>query len=204
MKLLRVLQSGEFERLGSNTTRKVDVRLITATNANLEAAIAAGEFRQDLFFRLNVIEIALPGLAARREDVLPLARHFLAAFSPDPARPAWKLSPESVELLEAYHWPGNVRELQNKIQRATLVAPSHDIEPSHLGLKLDEISPKPKALASNTVSSDDAEEHAEVRAALDANKQVISRAAAALGISRQALYRKMNRLGIAVEKLTRT
>src|SRR5262249_2788803 len=113
-KLLRVLQSGEFERLGSSQTRRVDVRLLCATNADLRDAITRGPFRQDLFFRMNVIEIAVPPLSKRRDDILPLAEHFLGGKK--------KLESDARTALVSYDWPGNVRELQNRITRAQLMA----------------------------------------------------------------------------------
>src|SRR5581483_6275655 len=114
-KLLRVLQTGEFERLGSNMTRRTRVRVIAATNANLRQAIREGRFREDLFYRLNVIELELPALAERRDDILPLARHFL--------QPRFSLSADAERALTQYAWPGNVRELQNVMRRACLLSP---------------------------------------------------------------------------------
>ncbi|MEL6180944.1 MAG: sigma-54 dependent transcriptional regulator [Myxococcota bacterium] len=194
MKLLRVLESGEFERLGSNTTRKVDVRLVSATNADLHAAIDRGTFRQDLYFRLNVIELRLKTLALRPDDIIPLAEHFLATFSPDPARPAWALSDATRRLLVAHHWPGNVRELHNRIQRATLVSGGSLIEPQHLDIGHG--GGGDRGDAGGGLDADEAEERREVVEALERNHGVISRASADLGISRQALYRKLDRLRI--------
>ena len=125
MKLLRVLQTGEYERLGSSRTRRADVRIISATNADLEEFIRTERFREDLFYRLNVIEIAVPPLAKRREDILQLARHFL----PDASR----LSIAAEAMLMAYDWPGNVRELENLMQRASLLADGPEISAAQLG-----------------------------------------------------------------------
>src|SRR3954463_1539325 len=119
-KLLRVLQTGEFERLGSSQTRKADFRLISATNADLKAMIRAGTFREDLFFRINVIELAIPSLGDRPDDILPAAERFLAAHATDAASPP-SLAPAARAALLAHEWPGNVRELQNRIQRACVV-----------------------------------------------------------------------------------
>ena len=113
-KLLRVLQTGEFERLGSSTTRRVKVRVISATNSDLPAAITAGRFREDLYYRLNVIELKVPPLADRKEDILPLARHFL--------EDGQKMSVPAQRALLAHSWPGNVRELMNTIRRASLLS----------------------------------------------------------------------------------
>ncbi len=121
-KLLRVLQSGQFERLGSSETRRVDVRLICATNADLRREIGAGRFREDLFYRLNVIELAVPPLADRPEDVIPLAERFLRDLSPAPTGALWRLDPPARERLVRYSWPGNVRELENTLRRAVLVS----------------------------------------------------------------------------------
>src|SRR6478735_5305225 len=133
MKLLRVLQTGEFQRLGSNTTRKVDVRLISATNADLPRAIAQGAFREDLFFRLNVIELSIPALRDRADDVLPLAQHLLAQYGAQGGQ-LFELSQDARQALEDHEWPGNVRELENRIQRATLVCQAPRITAADLGL----------------------------------------------------------------------
>lgn len=178
MKLLRVLESGEFERLGSTRTRKVKVRVISATNADLTALIRKNKFREDLFYRLNTIEIALPPLADRPDDILPLAEHFLGddAVLSDDARDA---------LLE-YAWPGNVRELKNAIDRAKLLCGGDEITLRHLGLSILPVAPR---------NLDDPPREA-IEEALRRGGGVISRAARALGLSRQALYRRMQRYGI--------
>jgi len=180
VKLLRVLETGRFERVGSNRTRQVRVRVISATNADLKAMVRAGSFREDLYYRLNVVEVALPPLAQRRDDVLPLAEHFLAGRAPlgDAAR---------AQLL-AHAWPGNVRELKNVIERAALLAGGGPITPDLLGLPPAE----PAAARNLDEPSRDA-----VVAALARADGVVSRAAAALGLSRQALYRRMERYGLA-------
>jgi DNA-binding NtrC family response regulator len=180
VKLLRVLETGRFERVGSSRTRQVRVRVISATNADLKAMVRAGSFREDLYYRLNVIEVALPPLAQRRDDVLPLAEHFLAgrALLGDAAR---------AQLL-AHAWPGNVRELKNVIERAALLARGGPITPDLLGLP-----PAEPAMARNL----DEPSRDAVVAALARADGVVSRAAAALGLSRQALYRRMERYGLA-------
>jgi DNA-binding NtrC family response regulator len=181
MKLLRVLESGEFERLGSTRTRKVQVRVISATNADLPALIRAGKFREDLFYRLNTIEIALPPLADRPDDILPLAEHFLGE--------AAALSDEVREALLAHAWPGNVRELRNTIERARLLAGAGEIKVEHLQLPA----------ASAAARSLDDPPRVEVERALQRAGGVVSRAARSLGLSRQALYRRMQRYGIPTE-----
>jgi len=198
-RLLRVLQTGEFERLGSSVTRKVDVRLVSATNINLPAAIAAGKFREDLFFRLNVIELKLPALAERPDDVLPLAAHFLGKFQK--GGQTCRLTPAAESALRAHDWSGNVRELANRIQRATLVCTGEMVTDVDLGLG--EAARRP----SSTIEPEPAEgserggpERGMIEEALTRAGGVVSKAAAELGMSRQALYRRMERLGIALER----
>lgn len=190
MKLLRVLQSGEFERLGSSETRRVDVRVLAATNADLRDAIAAGRFRQDLYFRLNVIEIAVPPLSARREDILPLAEEFLRDAAARSGGGVKALGDDARAALLAYGWPGNVRELQNRITRATLIARGTTIGSADLGFEDDEPRDIPV-------------EKREIEMALLNADGSVSRAAEALGISRQALYRRMEKLGVVLERRPR-
>jgi len=182
MKLLRVLETGRFERLGSNRERQVRVRVISATNADLGAMIRAGTFREDLFYRLNVIELRLPPLGARPGDILPLARSFLAGGK--------ALHPASEAALMAYPWPGNVRELKNVMTRASLLSHGDAVMVADLGL--------PAASAPAPVPGQEAEpDRAALVAALSRAGGVVAQAAADLGLSRQALYRRMERLGIA-------
>jgi len=179
-KLLRVLQNGEYERLGSSDTRRADVRLLCATNADLHEAVRRGAFRQDLLFRLNVIEIHVPALRDRKDDVLPLADAFLKK---QPKR----LSDEAKEALLAHNWPGNVRELDNRLQRALVTASGDVITPSDLGLG-----------ASAPVAIND--EKQQIAELLRRFHGSVSQVAKSLGLSRQALYRKMERLGIVLER----
>ncbi|MCB1692052.1 MAG: sigma-54-dependent Fis family transcriptional regulator [Pseudomonadales bacterium] len=176
VKLLRVLQTGEFERLGGSETRKADVRLVTATNADLSTMIREGTFREDLFYRINVIELRVPSLNERAADILPLAHHFLGAGK--------HLSPDAQERLVDYHWPGNVRELENCMKRAALLAESDEITASQLGLD------------SHAAQAGREPGKAEIQSALDAYSGVVSRAAKSLGLSRQALYRRMEKYGL--------
>jgi DNA-binding NtrC family response regulator len=185
MKLLRVLQSGEFERLGSNETRRVDVRVLCATNADLRQAIARGTFRQDLYFRLNVIELAVPPLRERREDVIPLAEAFLAQGK--------RLGDAARAALLAHDWPGNVRELQNRVMRATALSGGEVITAEELGFG-----------AAREAAVEVPVERAQIEMALLNANGSVSRAAEALGVSRQALYRRMEKLGIVVERRTAT
>lgn len=128
VKLLRVLQEREFERLGASKPTKVDTRLVTATNRNLAQAVEEGIFRLDLLYRLQVVELYIPALRERPEDIEPLARHFLAKYCAENDRPALGLSPEALRMLHAYHWPGNVRELENTIERGVVLAPPNESE----------------------------------------------------------------------------
>ena len=178
-KLLRVLQTGEFARLGSNVTRRTRVRMIAATNTDLRAAIRDGRFREDLYYRLNVIELELAPLARRREDILPLARHFLGG--------GHELAPEAERALLRHAWPGNVRELQNVIRRACLLSGTPLIGPEALAL--------PAAEAAES-AAEPSLDRATVEQALDRAAGVVAHAARDLGLSRQALYRRMEKLGI--------
>ena len=179
VKLLRVLETGRFERLGSNRERHVKVRIISATNADLPALIAEGRFREDLYYRLNGIELAIPPLSARPRDILPLARHFLP--------PGKCLSEDAERALQRHAWPGNVRELRNVMQRAALLAQGERVQAADLGL--------PTVAAPATASGDEPD-RASIEAALARNGGVLAQAAAELGLSRQALYRRLDRLGI--------
>jgi DNA-binding NtrC family response regulator len=199
-KLLRVLQTGEFERLGSSQTRKADFRLLSATNADLRAMIRAGTFREDLYFRLNVIELRVPALAERPDDILPLAEQLLAAQVEDGAAPLSLGSAARAALL-AHDWPGNVRELQNRIARARVVARHGQVEPSDLGL--DAASLTAEAESAHPTAAAPAHEREDLEAALERAHGVVSRAAAELGLSRQALYRRMERHGISIERRAR-
>lgn len=180
-KLLRVLQTGQYERLGSNVTRRTRVRLIAATNVDLRAAIRDGHFREDLYYRLNVIELDVPPLSQRQEDILPLARHFLDAGR--------GLSGEAERALLCYPWPGNVRELNNVIRRACLLSDSAELDAAALNLPI--VASRPTDTA--------ASERDAVESALRRNAGNISRAARDLGLSRQALYRRMEKLGLKAE-----
>jgi DNA-binding NtrC family response regulator len=201
MKLLRVLQSGQFERLGSSETRKVDVRLLCATNADLKREIMAGRFREDLYYRLNVVELAIPPLAERPEDVLPLAERFLRDLSPSPTGALWRLAPAARERLLRYGWPGNVRELENTLRRAVLVASADTIQEADLGLgAAAESVPAPRLAESEPVGEEVLAERLKIERALAEAGGVVAKAADALGLSRQALYRKMEKHGLMVER----
>jgi DNA-binding NtrC family response regulator len=180
-KLLRVLQTGEFERLGSSVTRKTRVRVVAATNADLRQAIRDGRFREDLFYRLNVIELEVAALAERREDVVPLARRFL--------QEGFTLAPDAERALVRHDWPGNVRELQNAIRRACLLSTTKVINAAALNLP---VSAQPSA-------DEPAIDRATIEEALNKARGVVAHAARDLGLSRQALYRRMEKLGLKLE-----
>ena len=197
VRLLRVLQTGEFERLGSSETRRVDVRLLCATNADLRRAIAEGRFREDLFFRLNVIELAIPGLRERPEDVALLTRHALELQGPPSSGRPWSVSADAERAMREHAWPGNVRELFNRVQRAVLVASGEVLFPADLGFGPSEPA-DPGADGLPLVPG--AGERAAFEELLKRHRGSVSRAAQELGLSRQALYRRMERLGIVLER----
>jgi len=180
-KLLRVLESGQFERLGASRTRTTKVRVISATNADVAGMIRDGRFREDLYYRLNVIELRVPPLAERRDDIVPLAEFFLEGKA--------TLDEGARAALAAHAWPGNVRELKNAIQRAALLCRDNLITADDLGLaavRNGNARPAPAAEP----------DRAMIESALTNARGVISQAAAELGLSRQALYRRMDKLGI--------
>ena len=189
-KLLRVLQTGEFERLGSNKTQKVKVRIISATNANLQEAVKQGEFREDLYYRLNVIELNLNPLCQRREDILPLAEYFLGE--------GYTLHTGAQQALLAHPWPGNVRELQNTIKRAAILCENPVLHAEDLQLPATPLpSHSPSTSATNTPLNTQANINEQsVREALTQANGVIAQAAKILGMSRQAFYRRMEKYGI--------
>jgi DNA-binding NtrC family response regulator len=193
-KLLRVLQEGEVLRVGGVQTRTVNVRVVAATNRSLREEIAAGRFREDLFFRLNVIPIHLAPLRERREDILPLAAHFLVRAANEAGR-RLQLAPEAEQALLAHAWPGNVRELENAIERAVILARADYIAPEDL--LLEEPLTRPGIPSGGTLQEAlDRAAAASIGAALAAARGQRAEAARALGIERTTLYRMMKRLGI--------
>jgi DNA-binding NtrC family response regulator len=197
-KLLRVLEDGELERVGSSRTLKVDVRLISATNADLAAEIARGAFRRDLLFRLNTVELRLPSLRERDEDIGLLADSFLAHFGRRYQRDALRFAPSAVQVLRAYPWPGNVRELSHVIERAVLMLDGDTLDDAALNLKPEAthaLSGAAALAANGSMTVDEAEEQL-VRQALERTGGNIQRAATLLGLSRPSLYRRMEKYGI--------
>jgi len=191
-KLLRVLETGEVERVGSSRTRRVDVRIISATNADLRSAVAAGRFREDLLFRLNTVEIRLPPLRDRREDIPLLAEHFLARFRERYDKAIAGFDAGALEAMLSHPWPGNVRELHHAIERAVLMARGDRLTARDLGLPRED-GTGPPGLEQMTL--EDAERHL-IRKALDRAQGNVSEAARALGLSRSALYRRLQHHGL--------
>ena len=196
-KLLRVLEDGELERLGSSRTLRVDVRLISATNADLATDVARGAFRKDLLFRLNTVEIRLPPLRERREDIAPMAQAFLARCSRRYQREGMSFAPAALSVLERYPWPGNVREFSHVIERAVLMADTARIEHFDFSLQPLEPSAPTSASAPGPAMTLEETEQAMVRSALDQSGGNIQKAADILGLSRAALYRRLEKYGIS-------
>lgn len=190
-KLLRVLQSGEFERVGSSRTRQADVRVLSATNADLRTEVAEGSFREDLLFRLNTIEIALPPLRERRDDIPLLAVHFLERHAQRYGKQLSGFDDEAMAELLQHPWPGNVRELDHAVERAVLMAEGGEIRRMDLGLHV--TADSDAALEQMTLEG--AERYL-IQTALDRHEGNVSAAAKALGLSRSALYRRLQRYGL--------
>jgi len=190
-KLLRVIESGEVERVGSSRSKKIDVRIISATNSDLKAACEAGLFREDLLFRLNTVEIHLPALRDRKEDIPALASYFLAQYASRYRRQVKGLDPTALQSLLHYAWPGNVRELEHTMERAVLMCRTEQIQTADLGLV------PPRGQAQNLEEfSLEAVESILIRKALQRFQGNVSQAAEALGLSRGALYRRMEKYGL--------
>jgi len=187
-KLLRVLETGEFERVGSSKSRRADVRFISATNADVRAEVTAGRFRQDLLFRLNTVEIHLPPLRERREDIPALAAHFLRNRTRKNRKSIEGFAPAALELLRNHFWPGNVRELEHVVERAMLMARGNVVQPDDLGLR----SSGDSAPRMEEMSLEEVEAYLIKRtlARCEGNAQ---RAADALGLSRSAFYRRLEK-----------
>jgi DNA-binding NtrC family response regulator len=187
-KLLRVLETREIQRVGSSKVRRVDVRVISATNANLSEAVAKGDFREDLLYRLNTVEIRLPALRDRREDIPLLAEHFLEQQAERYARPIDAFSPAAMDALVAHSWPGNVRELRHAVERSVLMARGSRIETADLGLR----RRGDGSVALDELTLEEAE-RLMIEKALERFQGNVSKAAEALGLSRSALYRRLQR-----------
>jgi DNA-binding NtrC family response regulator len=190
-KLLRVLESGELERVGSSQTRHVDVRLLCATNAQLDEEVKSGNFREDLLFRINTVEIHLPPLRDRREDIPLLAGHFLNRNRARYRKQVSGFSASAMQQLMHYLWPGNIRELEHAVERAVLLCRGEEVEPSDLAIA----SARSAAQSFDSMSIDEVESLF-IKKVLRRCNNNISQAAEALGLSRAALYRRMEKYGL--------
>ncbi|HKV05212.1 MAG TPA: sigma-54 dependent transcriptional regulator [Candidatus Acidoferrales bacterium] len=193
-KLLRVLEERTFERLGGTETLKMDARLMALTNADLGQAVAAGRFREDLFFRLNVLAIPVPPLRERIGDIAPLAEHFLARLGPVHGKPGATLDPAALRLLEAYAWPGNVRELKNAIEHALVFAKEPPLKTGDFP-EIVRATGQAHGPEESLRSLEDVEREA-IRATLEATHYKIGRAAEVLGISRKTLLEKRKKYSL--------
>jgi len=199
-KVLRAIQNQEFERLGGNRTIKVDVRIVAATNINLEAAIKEGRFREDLFYRLNVVNIMVPALRERVEDIVPLAEHFIKRFARELRRKVTGFSAEAVKALQEYRWPGNVRELENSIERAVLMCEGDVVRPADLTLldREHSIGMTP-ALAADLLNLEALEKTALLEA-LKRSNWIQKEAAKLLGVSSRVMNYKVHKHGITHDR----
>src|SRR5438552_6987089 len=197
VKLLRVLQEREFERLGSNKTLHVDVRVIAATNQDLRAALEQGTFREDLYYRLNVVPISIPPLRARREDIPFLAEHFVKALGAENGSPVQSITDAAIKKLTEYHWPGNVRELQNVIERSLVLCSGTTLDANDIKL---EMAPRPRAQTGEHLLPDgmtlDEYEQSIIREALQRAEGNKSQAARLLGLTRNALRYRLAQMGL--------
>jgi DNA-binding NtrC family response regulator len=200
VKILRVLDSRQFERVGGNRSLQTDVRLIAATNRNLRKMVDEGKFREDLFFRLNVIAIRVPSLAERREDIPLLANHFLKEFNTENGKSVRKISPAVMQSLQQYSWPGNIRELRNAMNRMVVLCRGTELTLEEIPSELRQAPVAPQA-AGRPVSEDSLNlaemERRMIGQALERTGGNISRAATLLGISRRTLHRKLNEIEAA-------
>lgn len=196
-KLLRLLQEREYERLGENVIRQANVRVIAATNRDLKKRVAEGAFREDLYFRLNVISVEMPPLRARQEDLVRFAENYAAHFGTQCRRPQMSFAPEALTCLRTYSWPGNLREMRNAIERAVILAKSDQITPEDFPLEMR--SPNPNVTSANeavgTLISLDKLEELHIRKVLE-KVSSLGEAASVLGIDQATLYRKRKKLGL--------
>jgi DNA-binding NtrC family response regulator len=190
-KLLRVLNTGEFERVGSSRTRTVSTRVFSATNADVRGEVAAGRFREDLLYRLNTVEIVIPALRDRREDIPHLAAQFLAKYAAHYRKPMQGFHPDAMAMVLSYGWPGNVRELDHAIERAVLLADGTQLRVADLSL-----APQEGAGVQLDQMTLEQVEQVLIQKALARTGHNVSEAAKALGLSRSAMYRRLERYGL--------
>jgi DNA-binding NtrC family response regulator len=198
VKLLRILQEREFERLGSNKTRRIDVRVLAATNVDLRAALEQGRFREDLYYRLNVLPINIPPLRDRKEDIPFLARHFVRKLAPELGSPAIEIGQSAMQKLISYHWPGNVRELENVVERSLVLGTGETLGPEDIRL---DMGPTPaRAAGPGTFLPEgltlDEYEQSMIREALKRANGNKSQAARLLGLTRNALRYRLSQMGV--------
>jgi two-component system nitrogen regulation response regulator NtrX len=196
-KVLRVLEEQRFEPVGSNTAVTVDVRVIAATNKKLDEEIARGAFREDLFYRLNVIPFYMPALRERAEDIPLFVRHFLAEFSAEYGKRPREMSEAALDVLMRYSWPGNVRELRNLIERLVIICPQQRIEPHHLPPELFRGAKNAQHPYASLHEARSAYERDFILRKLEEHQWNMTHTAEALGLERSHLYRKMKTLGIS-------
>ena len=194
-KLLRVLQERAFERLGGTETLRIEARIVALTNVDLPAAVSSGRFREDLYFRLNVLTLTVPPLRERRDDILPLADHLLATLRSVHGRPGSQLSDRARRMLNAYAWPGNVRELRNALERAVVFSRSDMLEPENFPDNIRAAAAGAVGPVGGLRSLEEVEREV-IAVTLEATRYRISRAAEALGISRKTLLEKRKKYGL--------
>jgi two-component system nitrogen regulation response regulator NtrX len=192
--LLRILQDGELQRVGGEQSIRVSVRVISATNRRLDDLVAAGTFRQDLFYRLSVVPIRLPALRERRQDIGPLVAYFLAEFCARNNFRPLDIDPDAVAVLERYGWPGNVRELKNVVERMAILTPGERLTAESIPLEI-RLPPTARP-AAGLQETRDAAERDRIRQALDATDWNVSGAARLLGTERTSLHKRLRALGL--------
>jgi len=198
VKLLRVLQEREFERLGSNVTRHIDIRLVAATNQDLRAALEQGTFREDLYYRLNVVPMEIPPLRARKNDIPFLAKHFVTKLAPESGTKVKSITEAAIDKLLEYDWPGNVRELENVIERSLVMAPGETLDAADIRL---DMTLRPRAASGGEFTlpagmSLDQYEQEIIKEALKKAEGNKSQAARMLGLTRNALRYRLTQMGI--------
>jgi DNA-binding NtrC family response regulator len=187
-----VLQTGEFQRVGSSRTQRSDVRVLSATNVDVRHEVAEGQFREDLLYRLNTVEVRLPPLRERREDIPPLANHFLRRQAAQYRKELVGFSPEAMKAMLEYEWPGNIRELEHTVERSVLLAQGDRVQVPDLNLRTHEDEEAPTL---DEMPLEDVERLL-IQKALRRHDGNVSQAAEALGLSRSALYRRLQRYGL--------
>jgi transcriptional regulator with PAS, ATPase and Fis domain len=190
-KLLRAIENKNFRRLGGTSEISVDVRVVAATNKDIPSALASGELREDLYHRFSVIELVLPPLRERTEDIAPLIDHFLELFARQYARPRQSFSDESLEILRAFRWPGNVRELRNAVERVVVTCPDELITPQQLPSRITQVYPEERSVLIPVGTTFEEAERRIILKTLECYENNKSKAARVLGLSRRTLHNKL-------------